>query len=378
MASAELIESLGDLEALRDEWDALAVATGRPFCAPAWMLAAAHHLISPRGRLAAVAVRDAGTLVGLAPFWVARRAGVREARLLGGGMAHRIGPLTLQGHGNAVAALTAPVLADVLGHAGAIRVEGADAAEHWAGRLAGAWPDRAPRVLRELVLGAPTLSIDGRDFEGWLSSKSVNFRQWARRVRRRAQARGAVVSMASDAGSLAAGLEAFRQLHEARWAQRGGTVALRGGAPQVLREAGQQLIADGRFRLWTLEIDGSVASAQVFVAAGGEVSYWNGGFDERWSSLSPALVTILAAVEDAFERHERRIDLGGGEHHYKTRIADGDHPVIWETVLPRGVGYPLARLSTVPRQARRGARHVARRWLAPETVNRLKRLRPHR
>src|SRR3954447_21333566 len=37
--SGALIEDVGGLEAVRAEWDALAVAAARPYCAPAWMLA---------------------------------------------------------------------------------------------------------------------------------------------------------------------------------------------------------------------------------------------------------------------------------------------------------------------------------------------------
>ena len=52
-----------------------------------------------------------------------------------------------------------------------------------------------------------------------------------------------------------------------------------------------------------------------------EASPWGGGFEPEWASVSPAQLVILAAVEDAFHRQERRLDWGGGILDYKLRFA---------------------------------------------------------
>jgi CelD/BcsL family acetyltransferase involved in cellulose biosynthesis len=71
----ELIDELGAAEQIRDEWDALAVARGRPFCSPAWMLAWWRHAAPPSALLRIAAVRQNGRLVGVAPFF-AREEGM--------------------------------------------------------------------------------------------------------------------------------------------------------------------------------------------------------------------------------------------------------------------------------------------------------------
>ena len=104
------------------------------------------------------------------------------------------------------------------------------------------------------------------------------------------------------------------------------------------------------------------------------MSYWNGGFDEAWAADKPALVTILAAIEHAWAAGDRRFDLGAGGQPYKYRFADGQDEVEWVRLVPRGPRYPLARLSLVPLQARRG---VAAR-LSDDAKERLRRAIPRR
>src|SRR5919202_546321 len=82
--SAELIESAAALEALRPEWEALwARCPGAtPFQWPAWLIAWWRHFAP--GALFSVAVRRAGRLVALAPFYV--ETGAQGRRVLGIGI----------------------------------------------------------------------------------------------------------------------------------------------------------------------------------------------------------------------------------------------------------------------------------------------------
>jgi len=118
-------------------------------------------------------------------------------------------------------------------------------------------------------------------------------------------------------------------------------------------------------RVWTVEAGGSVVSAQLFFAAGGEVVYWNGGWDPAWSHERPALAAIYAAVEECFARGDARLDFGEGAHDYKLRFANADDPVAWATVVPRGAAYPVARAATAPRRMRGAARQAARAMPEP-------------
>ena len=142
----------------------------------------------------------------------------------------------------------------------------------------------------------------------------------------------------------------------------------------MLDEVARELDLGSRFRVWSAWAGAAPVCTQLFVVAGGELAYWNGGFAESWGRFSPGLVTVLAAVEDGFRRAEHRVDFGGGADGYKRRFADGSDPVVWTTLYARRATYPAARAIAMPRQARRRARTVAGRWLAPEARWRLKRL----
>ena len=108
-----------------------------------------------------------------------------------------------------------------------------------------------------------------------------------------------------------------------------------------------------RFRLWSTEVAGRTISSHLFLAAGGEVSYWLGGFDEAWAAQQPALQTILAAIGHALEQGDDRLDLGPGAQDYKYRFADGEDVLRTVTVVPRGARYGRVRALLAPDHARR-------------------------
>lgn len=69
--AAEILSGEPALASLRDEWDALAVGAGRPYCSPAWMLSWCRHARPDGTALAVVAATEEGRLVGIAPLWLA-------------------------------------------------------------------------------------------------------------------------------------------------------------------------------------------------------------------------------------------------------------------------------------------------------------------
>ena len=142
----------------------------------------------------------------------------------------------------------------------------------------------------------------------------------------------------------------------------------------MVREAARDLVPRGRMRIWVLEADGAPLSVQLFVAAGDELSYWNGGFDPRWSRLRPGFETLVHAIEHACAMGDWRVDLGGGAIPYKHRLADADEPIVSALVLPGGGGRPLREAQLVPRRLNRLARRTARRT-PPGVQRRLRGLR---
>ncbi|HEX4838532.1 MAG TPA: GNAT family N-acetyltransferase [Solirubrobacteraceae bacterium] len=375
MTSAELVDDLGALERHREPWDRLAVELAQPYCAPAWMLASWRHAVSGTAVLRSVAVWDGGELVGLAPYFAQiGRAGLAEYRIMGAGGAHRIAPLALPGREQEVAGAIAQTIAAATPRPSSFLLEGVDLASHWPALVRAAWPGALrPRLRSGYVLSAPTLSLEDRDYERWFAERSANFRQQMRRKGRRLAARGGRIRLASGDAEVRSDLEAMVRLHHLRWASRGGSGVMSAGVEAALREAVPQLCAGERARLWTIEADGEPVCVQLFVAAGGRIVYWGGGFDPAWEDVHPAQLAILAAVEDAFSRGERQLDFGGGDQPYKWRFANRDEPVAWISLFPRNRRYPLTRLQLLPKESRQAVRSQARR-LPPFWQDRLRRL----
>jgi CelD/BcsL family acetyltransferase involved in cellulose biosynthesis len=308
-----------------------------------------------------VAVRAGDELVGLGPFFAPPPGRGRvDYRLLGAGFVHRLSPLARPGREAEVARGLARALAGARPRPHMVALEGISRSSPWPGLLASGWPRARGAARYEMAaLHAPVVALDAPDFEAWLAAKSSNFRQQVRRGRRALEREGAVLRRAT-ADTVTADVDAFLALHLGRWEGRGGS-SLEGDVAGMLVDAAGELLGSDRLRLWMLECGDRAISAQLFIEAGGELLYWNGGFDEEWARHKPALQTIVAALEDALARGERRLDLGGGDSDYKRRLASGDDPLVWVGVVPRDARYPISRALLAPKQAATGGRRLARR-----------------
>jgi CelD/BcsL family acetyltransferase involved in cellulose biosynthesis len=383
MLSSELITDPRSLESLRSEWDALAVACGLPLMTPGWVTSWWSHLAPPNAELRSIAVRHGEELIGFVPLYVnpERRRRV-DYRLPGIELAARLSPLAIPGREWEVAASTARLLAGSRPRPDAIALEGISVASQWPAALRSQWPGLIRPVVRQyLVQGAPTISLRQSSYEEWLASKSANFRSQMRRLGRQFAAAGGIARICT-AETAHSDVETFMRLHAERWEGRGrsGIVAVGDRLSAMLETVARTDAACGRLRLWMLEVENEPISAQLFVAAGGEVAYVNGGWDERYARLKPAMLGILLAIEDAFARGERRMDLGGGEQSYKQRFADGNDPVAWTILMLPGPRLPLTQVRTVPMLASHALRDAAKRTLTKEHADRLRsvrqRLRP--
>ena len=364
--TGQLLCDLSALSEHRAAWDDLAVATGRPYCAPGWLLPWWEHVRPEGARPRVVLALEDGRLVGLAPLWVEGRT----YRLFGAKLAAPVEPLAAPGREREVAATLAATLAKANPAAPVVRLEGGSDRLGWARLLADRWPAAHPPWLYSAdPVTTPTVNVAGLDYDGWLATKSRNFRSRARRLRRKLEEAGGTFLLSSPA-EVERHLDAFSRLHHARWAHRGGSAALNQRVEKMLRGVATELMDSGRFRLYVVEAGGSVISAHLFLAAGGEVAYWNGGFDDAWGEYSPSVLTLLEAVADAMARGEKRVNLGPGAQEYKYRLADAEQPLTNETLVPRGAGHLRGRLDFVPAQAR----FEASRRLSLGTKARLRRL----
>jgi CelD/BcsL family acetyltransferase involved in cellulose biosynthesis len=348
----ELLVDVDELGELREEWEEIAAAAGRPFASPAWSLAWWRHASPEDARLRVAVVRDAERLVAVAPFFVAKGAGgVPTLMPVASGTSHRGEPVARPGREHQAAPLLAAALAETA--AQVIRFEGVAESSPWPRLLAQAWPGRLrPRLYREQAMRAPFISIAGQDLDSWLRSRSANFRSAIRRHVKRGDELGASIRRVTYSDEARQAMAHFARLHRARWAARGGSGVLDGRVEAMLVEAAEGLLARERLRLYVMELDGRVVGADLFLAAGGETSYWLGGFDDAAARLAPSIRNIYAAVEEAISRKDRRLDLGAGGQEYKYRFADGEERLEWWVLVPRGPQSLGVRARLLPSRAR--------------------------
>lgn len=375
MLEAELIEDTRRLEELRPEWHELALGNANPMALPAWMLGWLRHLAPADVKPRVVAVRERGRLVALAPMYVeARKPGRVDCRLLSAPDVPGVSLLALPGREWDSAEAIAQALASASPRADMIALEGAPVASHWPQALAHGWPGKvAPRPVQYLVQNSPVLSLAGGSFDAWLKGKNSSYRAEIRRRRRRFAEAGGSTRVTTH-GTLREDIASFLRLHKDRWEGRGESsiVAVEDQLGLLLLDVAAELLDDGQFRMTMLEIAGQPVAAQLATAAGGAVMFLNGGWDERYSKLSPSVLCKLAMLEDAFARGDRRVNLGPGDQSNKLRMAEGNDPVAWTILVLPGSRLPLTYVRTVPMLARQRTLQFAKRALAQEQADRLR------
>lgn len=350
MASAEVIDDLAAATALAPAWDELARDACLPMCAPGWMLSWWRHMAPEGSELRIVAVRDGETLVALAPWFAGRGPGGRvDVRFLGAGKSDRVDVLCRAGREDEAAEAIRGAIHSLRPRPDLIAFEAVPESSRWTRRLASGAAGHARLArYRNSVLPAPTVTLpEEGGFEGWMASRSSNFRSQMRRMRRKLESGGGTVRMLREPAETRAGLAALLALHRERWSERGESGLAQPGVPELL-EAAAEALGPERLRLWVAEIDGEPISAQLFLAASAEIKYWNGGWSEEHAALKPSMLTILAALEDAIGRGERRMDLGVGTHEYKLRFADGEDAITWGGLIARNRRWPRTRAELAP------------------------------
>ena len=350
--STSIIDDESDLDPIRERWDALAVRTAKPFCAPAWMLAWWRNARPQQAGLRVIAVTDGDQLVGLAALYALRPKGARSAyEVMAAQLSPPAGLLVEPTREAEVCEAIMAALATARPKARSIRLWDRGGAEGIAEQLAAGAAGRKAWVHVAAPTPLPVISLDDLDYQQWLATLHSKFRQESRRMRRRLDDEEARFSLVG-AGDLDRALDAFIELHGERWQERGGSNALIPGFKSMFTEAAAALVPLGRMRIFTIEVGDQTIAVNILVAAGSEVCGWNSGFDQAWGRYSPSMQLTLHAIADATERGERRVNLGPGRTPYKSRLADFDEEVALKTVMPRDSGYLLARLGLAPYQLR--------------------------
>ena len=323
-----------DLDGLRDEWRALQQAAGHPFATWEWARAWCDHLLDGEPLVVACRRGD-GALAAVLALEVRRERGLRVARWLGHGPADELGPVCAPEDRAAVAAALRSLPGfDVL------RAEALPADADWEPLL------RAQPADRE---ASPVVDLAGfADWEGWLASRSSNFRSQVRARERRLAREAELAIRASDDPR---DLEAVIALHERRW--EGTSTAFAGPRGRFHRAFAQAAATEGWLRIRVLSLDGrDVAAWYGLRYAGQEWFYQSGREPDAPGSVGFVLLahTLREALEDGCSAYR----LGRGGEDYKARFADRDPGLVTLDVAATRRGRLALAAVALRRQMRAG------------------------
>jgi CelD/BcsL family acetyltransferase involved in cellulose biosynthesis len=316
-------ERVADLDAVREDWTRLAEAAGSPFSTWEWASTWYRHFGDGR-ELAVERVRSGGRTVAILPLYRWRDRPLRALRFLGHGVSDQLAPVCAPEDREVAAVALLEAFAESRAHlllADRLPGEGG-----WA-PLVGA------RLMR--TEPSPVLDAGGADFDGWLATKSKNFRDQARRRERklRREHDSVELRLTDDPDRLEADYEQLVRLHDAHWGER--SRSFRGVRRAFHADFTRTALERGWLRLWTLEVDGRAVAAWLGYRFGGIEWYYQAGRDPALEKEAIGFVLLVHTIRTALDDGMREYRLLLGGESYKDRFANADHGL--QTVaVPRG------------------------------------------
>lgn len=325
MPLAAAVLSVEHLSELEEPWRALADRGDNVFGSYEWNRTWWNCFGGGRP-LRVIACEDGtGRLSALVPLYEATRRPTRVLRLVGHGASDQLGPVGGVGVGDSALSAARHAL---------------DADRRWGLTMLEDLPGDCACQGRSLAIrSSPTVAFVSADWQGWLASKSRNFRHQVGKVERRLARRGRLRFR------LAGDLRAFRALHEAHWGPR--SRAFAGRWPFHERFA-----ADAHERGWLrihlLDLDDRPVAALYNLRFGGVECCYQAG---RLPALSGAGFVLHAhAIRAAMQDGMREYRFLRGDESYKLRFANAD-PGVRTVAYARGArGHAMLRalVATTP------------------------------
>jgi CelD/BcsL family acetyltransferase involved in cellulose biosynthesis len=179
----------------------------------------------------------------------------------------------------------------------------------------------------------PVVTIpDGADFDGLLATLGKKERHEIRRKVRRAEAAGEVELV--ESADPVADLDAFIDLHQARWGERGLFPPTPGGdqsrrfVRRLFELFGERTgPAEWSVHLGFLTVAGRRIGAEIHFETADSVLYYNAGIDPEARDWSPGVVLLERLVRRAIDRRKSRVDLLRGDEPYKYEWGAVDEPI---------------------------------------------------
>jgi CelD/BcsL family acetyltransferase involved in cellulose biosynthesis len=181
-------------------------------------------------------------------------------------------------------------------------------------------------VEREDVCPVVTVP-SGASFEDYLGSLRKKTRHEVRRKLRRAESAGEV--RLDESPRPLEDLEAFIDLHQKRWGDRGLFPDTEGGHQSrgFVRRLFELVGPDGPVRLAFLTIGGRRVAAGIGIRTRDGYLYYNAGVDPDARELSPGVIMLAKFIERTIREGCRRFDLLRGDEAYKYEWGAVDEPI---------------------------------------------------
>jgi CelD/BcsL family acetyltransferase involved in cellulose biosynthesis len=181
----------------------------------------------------------------------------------------------------------------------------------------------------------PFIDLRGLSFETYLSSLGsehrYNFQRRLRRLETKHRLRFECVSSEARRREV---LPILFELHRLRWESRGGD-GLVGPEIREFHDDVTGLALDrGWLRLFVLWLGGSPGATLYGFRRGSVFSFYQSGFDPRFSRLSVGLVAMGLAIKSAIEEGAHEFDLLHGEEPYKSHWARRSRSLSRAVVFP--------------------------------------------
>ena len=318
---AELITAAGRLEPVEDRWRELCTAAGVPFTTPEWVRAWLAH--NPASTPVVGVVREGDEVIGILPFVLSRRAGLRVLHPAGDDLSDSFGPVCADaGRAPQVAAAVARAIAGHGPRWDVISLAHVDLAARWHMAFMAALPWRVTPIERRR-LECPEIAAAGGTWDDYMAGRRRTVRKETRRRRRRLEEDpGQRMRPAGPGEALSATATLFR-LHDMRWDDRGGSSIDTGRARSFLAAFNAAAAERGWLQLWELDLDEVPAAAELAWRIGDRQTHFQGGFDPAHASRGLGIVLFARVLEDGFGQGVQTIDMGQGTANYKMEFATG-------------------------------------------------------
>jgi CelD/BcsL family acetyltransferase involved in cellulose biosynthesis len=344
-----LITDPSGIEAIEDEWRALAVARSNAFLTPDWVRSWWEHRGHHDGSLLIVGVRREGALLGLLPLTLDTAKRPRSIRFAGAALGDRFHPVCEEIHETEVAAAAAVHLEREGKLAVVMRLEQIEPGCPWLEAMREA-PRKTLKETDQPPVPLPYIPLQGLDWDGYLAGRSRNFRSQIRRRERALRNKHGMTSRMATEETLDADLDELFRLHGLRWRDREYSPLLEPDAQAILRSFCAAAMGHGWLRLHVAEIEGRAIGALLAWQIGTTYAFYNSGFDPAYSKQSVGRVLVALALQEALEEDATEFDMLLGSEDYKRSFTDEART--GGTVVLTRPGHPVSLLVVAEAKAR--------------------------